>query len=322
MDSIQVSIATTQEGIEAVCACLRAMDIEQVEIVDDMASIHSYLEANATYWDYVDEQELAKNGGETCVRLYVNDDIEGKERLKQIEETITQLAKEDFGLDLGSLAIQQEMIHEEDWANNWRQFYKPISVGERLIVVPAWEENPDTDRVMLRLEPGLVFGTGEHQTTQLCLVALEKQVKQGIDVLDLGCGSGILSITSLLLGAKHATAIDIDPNSKNIAYENAQLNDIDPSTYHVMIGDLITEKGLQEKIGNQQYDVIVANIVANVIIGLIPYVKKWLKKDGVFISSGIIDERLEDVQKELDAHGFVIQSIDEKDGWECVMARK
>lgn len=320
MNSIQISILTTPEGIEPVYARLRDMDFEQVEIVDDMASIQAYLEANANYWDYVDEQELAKNGGQTCVRLYVNDDQDGQALVQQIADEMQKLVNQDIGLPLGSLQIVQEIIHEEDWANNWRQFYKPIEVGERLIVVPAWEGNPDNTRIPLRLEPGLVFGTGEHQTTQLCLAALEKTIQPEMDVLDVGSGSGILSITALLLGAKYAVAVDVDPNARNISYENARLNELNIDTYQVHVGDVLQETELQNTIAEEKYDVIVANIVADVILALIPMVKKWMKEESIFISSGIIDERLEEVKAALIVENFAIQSIQEKDGWACIEA--
>ena len=321
MDSIQISILTTQEGIEPLCARLREMGHEQVEIVDDMASIRAYLQTNTAYWDYIDEEELAKNGGQTCVRFYVSNDDEGKSQMQRIRREMEALADEDFGLDLGSLAVVDETIREEDWANNWRQFYKPIEIGQKLTVVPAWETVPDNGRISLILEPGLVFGTGEHQTTQLCLAALEKQVQNGDHVLDVGSGSGILSITALLLGAEHVVAVDVDANAKNITHENAALNQIDESQYEVLIGDAIRSEVLQEEIGRKQYDIVVANIVADVIIALLPYAKKWIKPDGVLIGSGIIDERIDDVKTAMTENGFLPMSIDEKEGWACIGAR-
>ena len=322
MDSIQISIVTTQEGIEPLCARLRDQGHEQVEIVDDMASIRAYLQANTAYWDYVDEEELAKNGGETCVRFYVADDAGGREQVDTLRREMKALAQEDFGLDMGSLVVWSETIREEDWANNWRQFYKPIEIGEKLTVVPAWEKAPDNGRIPLVLEPGLVFGTGEHQTTQLCLAALEKQIQTGDEVLDVGSGSGILSITALLLGAKHVAAVDVDANAKSITHENAALNALAEDRYRVLIGDVLTEKALQEEIGQKQYDVVVANIVADVIIALIPHAKRWMKPQGLFISSGIIDDRLDDVKTAMAENEMIIDSIDEKEGWACICAHR
>lgn len=323
MDSIRLSVDTSSEGIEIVCAALNDIGFEQLEIVDDLDSIRADLKDSAEFWDYVDENSLVKNGGQTCVCAYFVPDEESDARILAAKERMGVLKEMDLGLDLGSLEIHQETIREEDWRNNWRQFYKPLEIGERLMVVPDWERESaeDNERVKLYLEPGLVFGTGEHQTTQLCLEALEKTIEQDDTVLDVGSGSGILSITALLLGAKSARAVDIDQSAKRIAYENADLNQIDKSKYDVLIGNALSDEDIQKTIENDSYDLIVANIVADVIINLAPLAQKWIREGGTFISSGIIDEREKEVETAIVAAGFAIISRSEKDDWVCFVAR-
>lgn len=322
MDWIRVSILTSGEGIDPVSACLREFGVEQVEIVDDMESVREYLAQNTQYWDYIDESELLKNDGQPCVRFYLNDDWEAHARLDSIAQGLAALRQRAQGLDLGSLQILQDIVREEDWANNWKKFYHPMPVGERLLIVPAWEQiNAEPPRVKLMLEPGLVFGTGEHQSTQLCLAELEKRVRPRDEILDLGCGSGILSIAGLLLGAKNAVAVDVDPNARKIAEENATLNGIDLAGYHVYIGDVVKDKHLQETLAGQCYDVVVANIVADVIIALSPLARQWMKPDGIFIASGIISERFEDVTRALAEAGFEVCGTNQRDGWVCVAAK-
>ena len=211
-------------------------------------------------------------------------------------------------------------LQDADWENNWKQYYKPMEIGERLIVIPEWLQAETNGRVPLILNPGLTFGTGSHATTRLCLKALEKTVNNGDRVLDLGCGSGILSIAALKLGAKGAFACDIDEKCKAVAYENAALNGVDPSVYQVEIGDILSNRRLRDKIGTG-YQVVLANIVADVIIALAPAVRPLLAEDGVFICSGIIDDRAEEVAAKLQEAGLVIQETHSAEGWFCYICK-
>ena len=229
----------------------------------------------------------------------------------------------DIGIDLGRLAVETtENLNDEEWLNKWRDFYKPFTVGERLLIKPVWEdvENPE-ERVVFNINPGHVFGTGLHQTTQLCMLQLEKYVNENSVVADLGCGSGILSIVSLLLGAKSAFAVDIDANAIKTAYENADFNGVDRSKYYVTSGNVIDNKALQDEIGYEKYDIVVANIIADVICAISPLVRKQLRPDGIFISSGIIRERVQDVYDAMEAAGLEVVDTNYKDEWVSITAR-
>ena len=186
---------------------------------------------------------------------------------------------------------------------------------------PSWEKAEDTGRIVLSLDPGMAFGTGSHHTTRMCLEFLEKTVKAGDDMIDMGCGSGILSIASLLLGAKEAVAVDIDPIAEKIAYENAAMNGIGKDTYTVLVGDVLSDSALQDKLCKKKYDVVAANIVASVIIELSAIVPRLIKKDGVFIMSGIIAERLDEVLGALDKNGFEVLEVKAGDDWRAILAR-
>ena len=212
------------------------------------------------------------------------------------------------------LLLTMEGVEDADWENNWKQFYKPMEIGDRLIVIPDWEEADPQGRVALRLNPGLTFGTGSHATTRLCLQALEKLVRPGMSVLDLGCGSGILSIAALLLGADRAYACDIDEKAVDVAYENAALNGVGRDRYTVRAGDVLSDQGLRRDMGGG-WDIVVANIVADVIIALAPAALDLMKPGGAFLCSGIIDQRADEVREALEAQGFTIREANASEGW-------
>ena len=270
MDWIKVSIFTTSEGIEPLSGRLYQLGITGLEIEDEK-DFKDFLENNKQYWDYVDDELIKEKEGETEVIAYVSDNAAGHEMLMAIRNTVAEMKQLDDENEFGRLEIHIDNMKEEDWANNWKKYFHPLEVGEKILIKPEWEELKDnTDRIVFNINPGMSFGTGGHYTTQLCIETLEKYIKPGVKVLDLGCGSGILSIISLLLGADSAFAIDIDPNAVDIAYQNAGMNDVDISKYTVKAGDIITNTELQNEIAKNEYDVVVANIVADVIIALAP----------------------------------------------------
>ncbi|MBQ4630353.1 MAG: 50S ribosomal protein L11 methyltransferase [Clostridia bacterium] len=300
MEWMIVSIYTSSWGIDTVCNMLSSLGIDGVEIEDEQ-DFKDFLEENKKYWDYVDDDLLKEKEKETRVKVYLenNDDLTSK--LDEINNALMILREKDTDGDLGRLAVSTEGINEEDWANNWKQYFHPIPVGEKILIQPQWEPlGGETDRTVFTVNPGMTFGTGTHHTTKLCIEELEKCVDEDTNLLDIGCGSGILSVISLLLGAKEAWAVDIDPACEKVAMENAELNSVDTSKYHVYSGDIISDKALFEKLSVRKYDVIAANIVADVIIALLPIVKKLIKAGGTFVCSGIIDERLEDVLSAMD----------------------
>lgn len=323
MEWTEVKIYTTTAGIEPVTATLMDCGINGIQVEDDN-EMKEYLTTSSTYWDYVDEELLNKPIGETKITIYVSDNPYGEEILLHIKEAINNLKTMDIGLDLGRLAIETTSnLNDEEWLNKWRDYYKPFTIGNRIFIKPVWEdcEIPD-GRVVFNINPGHVFGTGLHQTTQLCMLELEKYINNESVVADLGCGSGILSIISLLLGAKSAFAVDIDANAIKTAYENAELSGVDVSKYYVTSGNVIGDKELQDEIGYDKYDVVVANIIADVICAISPVVPAQLKKGGVFIASGIIKDRINDVYDALDKCGLKVVNTATKDEWVCITSVK
>ena len=314
MDWIKVTIFTSSEGIEPLSGRLYGTGITGIEIEDEK-DFNDFLENNTEYWDYVDDELRESKKGETKVIVYVSDNASGYEQLALIKDEISAMKSLDCDGVFGRLELETDGVSEEDWANNWRQYYHPIEIGEKILIKPVWEDIEATDRVVFDIEPGLSFGTGSHETTQLCLENLEKRIKSGMKVLDLGCGSGILSVIALLLGADKAVAVDIDPNAVDIAYENAERNGIGKDRYTVYAGNILTDERIQREIGKDEYDIVLANIVADVIIALAPAAKRYMKRGGAFITSGIIDSRAAEVEEALKNAGFEIADKREKKDW-------
>ena len=311
MDWLELHIDTTHTGLEPVETMLSALGIDGV-VIDDETEFHDFLESNRQYWDYVDEDLEASMHGKSRVTFYLPADETGFAQMGEV-----RLALEDLKArrsDCGTLLLSLENLRDEDWENNWKQYYKPMEIGQRLLVIPQWEQVDPGQRVPLILDPGLTFGTGSHATTRLCLTALEKTVAQGDRVLDLGCGSGILSIAALRLGASQALAVDIDDKCLDVAYENAALNGIGKDRYTVLVGDVLSDGALRAQLGGG-YDVVVANIVADVIIGLAPMVRQFLKPGGLFLCSGIIDTRADEVAEALRQNGWTIEATRSGEGW-------
>ena len=219
MDWIKVTIYTATDGIEPVSGRLMQLGITGL-VIEDESEFNDFLEETKDTWDYVDEDLVEKMSGETRVIAYVSDDISGRELLAAIKSSMAELKEINENNVYGRLAIEIEGTKTEDWANAWKQYFHTMEIGEKILVKPQWEEITEpTDRVVFNINPGMSFGTGSHETTQLCLAQLEKYVTSGCRMLDLGCGSGILSVVSLLLGAESAVAVDIDPNCIDTSYE-------------------------------------------------------------------------------------------------------
>ena len=323
MQWIETNIFTTTQGIEPLCGRLYAVGLNGVQI-KDAADFNDFIENETQYWDYIDESLEPLKTCETCVTVYLTDDADGRELLSHIRGTVAELKSLDTEGSFGRLEIELSGINEEDWANNWKKYYKPFNLGRKLLIKPEWEqldENEAKDRVVLSMNPGHLFGTGTHHSTQLCMIELEKYVRSGDRVLDLGCGSGILSILSLLLGAESAVAVDIDPAAPATAMENLSMNGISPRRYSVLVGNVIDDEAMREKIGGD-YDVVVANIVADVIIAMSRTAYSQTRKGGVFITSGIIGPRAEEVKKSVAEAGFEIIGLHEQSDWVFITARK
>ena len=307
-DWLEVTVETTDAEMEALAARLTMNGAEGL-VLESETDFKTFLEQNRQYWDYVDDALLERMKGVARIKFYVTDDEAGRKQMAQALRGIEN-------------PTSTAPLKEEDWAYGWQKYYQPMPVGERVYIVPEWERGKAVPegRTAVYLNPGLTFGTGSHASTQLCLGLLEKHLCPGGAVLDLGCGSGILSIAALNLGCGRAVGVDIDPKAVDVAYENAQLNGIDRDRYLVRAGNVLSDKALVEELaGGGPYPVVLANIVADVIIPLSAQAGGYLAPGGVFICSGIIDTRADEVQAALERNGLHILERVERDGW-CALA--
>lgn len=300
-----------------VCITVREADTDRAADIANMLipyglyiEDYSDLEQGAreiAHIDLIDEDLLAKDRTRSLIHLYLSPEDNPAESLAFLRERLTANGIEN--------EVVTSAISEEDWANNWKQYFKPLKIGEKLLICPTWETVEDTEgRTVLSIDPGMAFGTGGHETTRLVLEAMESVITDATAVLDVGCGSGILSIAALLLGAQSALAVDIDALAVKTAVENGQRSGFEAPRYTVVEGDLV------DKVSGQ-FELVVANIVADAIIMLSPAVKPFVKKDGVYIVSGIIDTREAEVQEALSSCGFKVEKRYEARGWLCLVCR-
>lgn len=319
MNFIEIAVFTTTYGIEPLTAVLLDLGIQGL-VIEDSADFEHFLNDTELYWDYVDESLMAKKSQETNVKFYLAENEQGVETLAAVRETLTRLKDDDPEGLLGRLEVSLLNVREEDWANNWKQYFKPFSVGKRLAVKPSWEEyqNPER-RTVVEIDPASSFGTGQHHTTKLCLSFLDELVCGGEHVLDMGCGSGILAAAALLLGADEAVGVDIDLNAVHTAEENISKNGLE-GKFKGYCGNAISDGGLRQKLGNDSYDIVAANIVADVIIGMCPYLRQFVKDSGVVLLSGIIAPRLGEVTGAVEQF-FTIETINEANDWCALLCR-
>lgn len=320
MNWIETQIITASAGVDALCAMLTDLGIKGFSIADP-ADFQEFLQNKEGKWDYIDQDLLGMAQGDTTVTVYLPDNAQGAEQLVALRAMLAQIHARDDAQLFGPLELTLKNVREEDWANNWKQYFKPFTVGERLLIKPSWElcENP-WNRAVLEIDPASSFGTGQHHTTRLCLELLEQLMRPGDRVLDLGCGSGILSIGALLLGASGATAVDIEENAAATATENARKNHIDPTLYRVFCGNVLEDETLCREIGDG-YDLICANIVADVLIAMQQLFRQFLRPEGTLIVSGIIMERRDEVLDQLKKAGFALLEVREREGWAAASLR-
>ena len=306
---LEVTLPVPAAELERVCDTLTANGMTGL-VVEEEGEFLRFLEQNRQYWDYVDEDLAQRMKGASRVKFYVPDSDGGR---KQLRACLAGLERYE---------PQTVSLREEDWATSWQKYYRPIPVGKRLYIVPDWmrgQEIPD-GRTPLYLDPGLTFGTGTHPTTQLCLELLEEVLRPGNRVLDLGCGSGILAIAALVLGADRAVGVDLDPKAADAAQENGLLNGIGADRLRVYAGDVLSDRKLAAKLGPRQNRVVLANIVADVIIPLSGTAGAFMPEDGVFLTSGIIEGRQDEVHAALRSGGFAVTKHLERDGWHAFRA--
>ena len=307
---LEITINTAQNNADEIAAKLTANGFSDL-MIEDQEQFEDFLEQNRAYWDYIDEQLQQQLQGLSRIKLYLEDtDTAGLDRLQALTASL-------------SLPMTVEAMAETDWEESWKENYTAVEVGDRLVVLPYWLEGEDHgDRLSVILDPGLTFGTGAHPSTQMVMRAMETHVKSGSHCLDLGSGSGILSIAALRLGAKSAIGVDIDPKAEDIARENAAYNHFASPEFTALTGNVTTDRKLMDKLAGNRYDVVLVNIVADVIIGLAPVLPSFLSEDSVLICSGILDTRLDDVLAALHQAGLDVTQTFRQEDWRCLCAKR
>ena len=319
MDYLEVTIQTASAGIELVANALTAGGFDSL-VVEDQAEYENFLEDNRAYWDYIDEEFQQELQGLSRIKLYLEVDGTEEKQLRKLEKVLDALKKRTKK-NLGTLEISSQLLPETNWEESWKDNYPPQEVGEKLVVVPCW--NPEANgRIPVILDPGLTFGTGAHPSTQMCMEFMEELVESGMDVIDLGSGSGILSIAALRLGAKTAVGVDIDPKAEDIARENAAYNDFGTDRFDAVTGNVTEDHDLMAKLSGKHYDLVFVNIVADVIIGLAPVLGRFMDENTRVICSGILDVREEEVHAALAAAGLSLGATKAKEDWRSLVARK
>ena len=317
---LELTVQTAPGGIEDVAAALTGAGFDDL-LLEDQQEFEDFLEDNRAYWDYIDETLQEKITGLSQIKLYLEDtDTQGVERLKTLLESLKENDKTNR---LGSLTLTENLLPETNWEESWKENYPPQELGEKLIVLPYWLADTDTcGRLPVILDPGLTFGTGAHPSTQMVMEFMEKLLVPGGSCLDLGSGSGILSIAALRLGASSAVGVDIDPKAEDIARENSRYNGFDAPEFTAYTGNVLSDKGLMATLREKRYDLVLVNIVADVIIGLAPVLPQLLDDNSTLICSGILDVRLQDVLAALDAAGLEVTEVRAKEDWRSVAAKR
>lgn len=309
-------LATTTEAVDLISYTLAEMGIEGIEIEDKVPL--SEEDKKRMFIDLL--PDLEEDDGKAYVSFYIEPEKDHDSTLEEVLAAVRELA--DF-VDIGEATIEKSQTEDIDWMNNWKKYWKPFKVDEHIIIKPTWEtvEDVPEDTLVVELDPGTAFGTGTHHTTRLCITQLKKYMQSGQTILDVGCGSGILSIIALLLGAKEATATDVDIHAVEAAMENACVNHIESDVYTVLTGDVISDADFRHQVGEHKFDMVLSNIFAEIIIPLSGVVKEMMKPGALFITSGIIDEREEDVRKALSENGFEIMEVTHSGGWVSFTAK-
>ena len=307
---LEITINTEPGSVNTLAASLTALGFEDL-CIEDQQEFETFLEENREYWDYIDEGLEKQLQGLSRVKLYLEDTDEAN-----LNKLRTFAAEK-------KLPMEEKALPDTDWSESWKENYPPQEVGESLVVLPYWlAEGYAGTRKQIILDPGLTFGTGAHPSTQMVMETMEETVTPGMHCLDLGSGSGILSITALRLGAESAVGVDIDPKAEDIARENAAYNGFAAPAFTALTGNVTGDKKLIARLSEKQYGLVLVNIVADVIIGLSPVLPEFLGPDTTLICSGILDTRLPDVLSALKQAGLTVTGIRQKEEWRCVTARK
>ena len=309
-------LKTTTQAEDIVSSMLADLGIEGVQIEDKIPLTAA--DKEQMFVDILPETEA--DDGIAYLSFYLEEDADTESILKNVRQELEEMS--EF-MDLGECSIEESETEDVDWVNNWKQYFHQFYVDD-ILIIPSWEEvkPEDKDKMVIHIDPGTAFGTGMHETTQLCIRQIRKHVTPETEILDVGCGSGILGMLALKFGAKHSVGTDLDPCAIDATYENMEVNGISKDQYEVMIGNIIDDKAVQDKVGYECYDIVVANILADVLVALTPVIVNQLKKGGIYITSGIIDDKEETVVEAVKKAGLEVLEVTYQGEWVSVTARK
>lgn len=309
-------IKTTTEAEDIVCSSLMDLGIQGVEVEDKIPLTQR--EKEQMFVDILPEIDV--DDGVAYISFYLEEDEDKEKMLQAVREELKEIGTY---VNVGSMEIEESQTEDVDWVNNWKQYFHQFYIDD-ILVIPSWEnvEAKDSDKMVIHIDPGTAFGTGMHETTQLCIRQLKKYVTEDTEILDVGCGSGILGMLALKFGAKHSVGTDLDPCAIDATYENMDNNGISRDQYEVMIGNIIDDKEVQDKVGYEKYDIVAANILADVLVPLTPVIIHQLKKGGIYITSGIIEDKEEVVVEAVKKAGLEVLEVNHQGEWVSVTARK
>ena len=312
----QFRLKTTTEAEDIVSSMLADLGIEGVQIEDKIPLTQS--DKEQMFLDIL--PDMPEDDGCAYLTFYLDEEVDKHEMLLKVRQELEEMRSY---LNVGDCTIEESKTEDVDWVNNWKQYFHQFYIDD-ILVIPSWEnvEAKDSDKMVIHIDPGTAFGTGMHETTQLCIRQLKKYVTEDTEILDVGCGSGILGMLALKFGAKHSVGTDLDPCAIDATYENMDNNGISRDQYEVMIGNIIDDKEVQDKVGYEKYDIVAANILADVLVPLTPVIIHQLKKGGIYITSGIIEDKEEVVVEAVKKAGLEVLEVNHQGEWVSVTARK
>ena len=309
-------IKTTTEAEDIVCSSLMDLGVQGVEVEDKIPLTQR--EKEQMFVDILPEIDV--DDGVAYISFYLEEDEDKEKMLQAVREELKEIGTY---VNVGSMEIEESQTEDVDWVNNWKQYFHQFTIDD-VLIIPSWEDvqPEDEDKMIIHIDPGTAFGTGMHETTQLCIRQIKKYVTEDTEILDVGCGSGILGMLALKFGAKHSTGTDLDPCAIDATHENMDVNGISCDQYRVMIGNIIDDKEVQDQVGYDRYDIVAANILADVLVPLTPVILNHLKTGGIYITSGIIEEKEETVVEAVKAAGLEVLEVNHQGEWVSVTARK
>lgn len=312
----QFRLKTTTEAEDIVSSMLADLGIEGVQIEDKIPLTQS--DKEQMFVDIL--PDIPEDDGCAYLTFYLDEDVDKQELLLEVRQELEEMRSY---LNVGECTIEESQTEDVDWVNNWKQYFHQFYIDD-ILVIPSWEnvEAKDSDKMVIHIDPGTAFGTGMHETTQLCIRQLKKYVTEDTEILDVGCGSGILGMLALKFGAKHSVGTDLDPCAIDATYENMDNNGISRDQYEVMIGNIIDDKAVQDKVGYEKYDIVAANILADVLVPLTPVIIHQMKKGGIYITSGIIEDKEDVVVEAVKEAGLEVLEVNHQGEWVSVTARK